>query len=280
MSTPSRPGTGSVPEVELVADCSRCFGLCCVVPAFSASADFAIDKSAGTPCPNLGGGFNCTIHAELRPRGFAGCTAYDCFGAGQRISQVTFGGVDWRTDPDRAPAMYAAFRVVRELHELRSHLAEARRLAAGAAPGTELGRDIEDLDAEVEQAAAGVPEELARVDLPALGARTGAVLARVSATVRGPDGTDLARGDLVGADLRGRDLRAATLRGALLLGADLRGSVLDRTDLLGADLRGARLHAADLSRALFLTRPQVGAALGDLATVLPQDLPRPGHWTD
>ncbi|HEY3438708.1 MAG TPA: pentapeptide repeat-containing protein, partial [Actinotalea sp.] len=36
---------------ELVADCSRCAGLCCVVPAFVRSADFAITKPAQTPCP-------------------------------------------------------------------------------------------------------------------------------------------------------------------------------------------------------------------------------------
>ncbi|GAA4710893.1 pentapeptide repeat-containing protein [Pedococcus ginsenosidimutans] len=265
---------GAVPEVELVADCSRCSGLCCVVPAFSASADFAIDKPAATPCPNLGEGFGCRIHAELRPRGFAGCTAYDCFGAGQRVSQVTFGGVDWRAAPDRAPALFAAFTVVRELHELRSHLGEARRLVAG----TPLGREAELLDAEVEAAAGGAPDELARVDLASLGGRTGELLGRVSAAVRAPGGQDLARADLVGADLRVRDLRSATLRGALLLGADLRGCVLDRTDLLGADLRGSRLHGADLSGALFLTRPQVGAALGDGSTVLPPDLPPPSHW--
>ncbi|HEY6597232.1 MAG TPA: pentapeptide repeat-containing protein, partial [Asanoa sp.] len=38
-------------RAELRADCTRCVGLCCVAPAFSASADFAIDKPAGRPCP-------------------------------------------------------------------------------------------------------------------------------------------------------------------------------------------------------------------------------------
>jgi uncharacterized protein YjbI with pentapeptide repeats len=163
---------------------------------------------------------------------------------------------------------------VRELHELRSHLGEARRLV----PATALGREAELLDAEVEEAAGGTPQELAHVDLASLGGRTGELLARVSATVRAPGGQDLARADLVGADLRRADLRSATVRGALLLGADLRGCELDRTDLLGADLRGARLHGADLAGALFLTRPQVGAALGDGATVLPPGVPRPAHW--
>ena len=68
---------------ELQADCARCFGLCCVALPFAASADFAVDKAAGSPCRNLRTDFGCGIHAELRQRGFNGCTVYDCFGAGQ-----------------------------------------------------------------------------------------------------------------------------------------------------------------------------------------------------
>ena len=89
---------------ELRADCTRCFGICCVAPAFSASADFALDKPAGQPCPNLGADSRCGIHRDLRQRGFPGCTVFDCFGAGQQVAQVTFGGRDWRAGPgDRAP---------------------------------------------------------------------------------------------------------------------------------------------------------------------------------
>ncbi|RQX15913.1 oxetanocin A resistance protein, partial [Micromonospora arida] len=50
MSHRTAPPSGAA---QLRADCGRCFGLCCVVPAFAASADFAIDKPAGSPCPNL-----------------------------------------------------------------------------------------------------------------------------------------------------------------------------------------------------------------------------------
>jgi uncharacterized protein YjbI with pentapeptide repeats len=84
--------------------------------------------------------------------------------------------------------------------------------------------------------------------------------------------------DLMGAVLRGADLRGASLRGAYLIGADLRGADLRRTDLLGADLRAADLRGADLTGALFLTGPQLTAAVGDSSTVLPTALPRPAHW--
>ena len=53
-------------RARLRADCSRCAGLCCVAPAFAASADFAIDKPAGHACPHLRDDALCGIHAELR----------------------------------------------------------------------------------------------------------------------------------------------------------------------------------------------------------------------
>ncbi|WP_313885590.1 hypothetical protein [Fodinicola feengrottensis] len=113
---------------ELRADCASCFGLCCVALTFAKSADFGIDKRAGEPCPNLADDFRCGIHQDLRPRGFAGCTVYDCFGAGQKISQETFGGKDWRQAPETAGHMFALLPVMRQLHELLWYLAEAREL--------------------------------------------------------------------------------------------------------------------------------------------------------
>ena len=112
-------------------DCANCFGLCCVALPFAASADFAIDKPAGTPCPNLGEDYRCGIHDRLRDAGFAGCTVYDCFGAGQKVSQVTFGGRDWRHAPAAdARRCSTSFPVVRQLHELLWYLAEALGLPA------------------------------------------------------------------------------------------------------------------------------------------------------
>ena len=110
--------------VELRADCSRCVGLCCVAPAFARSADFAVDKPAGTPCAHLQADFRCAIHVELRDRGFAGCTVFDCLGAGQRVT-AAFAGRDWRT-PDVAAPMFAAFAVARQVHELLWYVDEAR----------------------------------------------------------------------------------------------------------------------------------------------------------
>lgn len=118
------PADPSDARRHLRADCSRCAGLCCVAPAFAVSADFAIDKPAGRPCPNLGASFDCRIHDGLRERGFPGCAVFDCFGAGQQVVQVTFGGKDWRSEPATAPSMFRVFTAMRQLHELLWYLAK------------------------------------------------------------------------------------------------------------------------------------------------------------
>jgi hypothetical protein len=266
-------------RARLRADCSRCAGLCCVAPAFAASADFAIDKPAGHACPHLRDDALCGIHAELRERGFPGCTVFDCFGAGQQTVQVTFGGgPDWRDSPETAASVFAAFGVQRQLHELLWYLTEALALDA-AAP---LRRELAAVHERTARLTAAGPGELAAVDPGALRSEAGALLTSVSELARSgvrPRGRDRRGADLVRADLRRTRLRGASLRGAYLIGADLRGADLHRTDLLGADLRATDLRGADLSGALFLTRPQVAAARGDAMTALPAGLEHPPHWS-
>jgi hypothetical protein len=263
---------------DLTADCSRCVGLCCVVPAFAASADFAIDKPAGTPCLHLLTDDRCGIHDRLRDRGFPGCVVFDCLGAGQRVTQGTFAGRDRRTDPEAAAGMAAVFPVMRQLTELLWHLTEARTLTADPAlrPAVEAALD------RVQQLTSAPAAELTGLDVGGLRRESGELLGQVSEHARaGVPGRarDRTGADLMGAALRGARLRGASLRGAYLIGADLRGADLHRADLLGADLRAADLRGADLTGAIFLTQPQLTAATGDAATALPAALTRPAHWS-
>jgi hypothetical protein len=261
-------------RAHLRADCSRCAALCCVAPAFAASADFAIDKPAGTPCPNLRDDDLCGIHDRLRDRGFPGCAVFDCFGAGQRVTQGTFGGRTWRESPELAGAMFAVLPVMRQLQEMLWCLTEAATRAE-AAP---LHPEIAAARTRTERAADGSPDELADLDVASMRRVVGDLLERISALVRGTSAPDRRGADLMGRDLRRARLRNASLRGAYLIGADLRGVDLGTADLLGADLRAADIRGTDLSRCLFLTQPQVEAALGDAATALPAVLTRPAHW--
>lgn len=238
-----------------------------MAPAFVRSADFPITKPAGVPCPNLAG-TSCTVHSRLRPLGFAGCVAYDCFGAGQRLSALPLSTSD----------MYAALPVLRQLHELLYLLEEAITRAPSPAL-TAAATRVAALAGSADLPAVDAAAERALV-APLLVAASAEVRRLAAARVRGGRGPeDLAGRDLVGASLAGRDLAYATLRGALLIGASLRDAVLVGADFLGADLRNADLAGADLTGALFLTRTQVGGALGSPATRLPPALARPPHWT-
>uniref|UniRef100_A0AAU3I7B9 Pentapeptide repeat-containing protein n=1 Tax=Streptomyces sp. NBC_01393 TaxID=2903851 RepID=A0AAU3I7B9_9ACTN len=272
--------TSPDPRSELRADCDRCFGLCCVALPFARSADFAIDKSAGEPCPNLRSDSRCGIHTRLRRTGFTGCTVYDCFGAGQHVSQVIFGGEDWRSGSEkRARRMFDVFPVVRHLHELLRYLGEALTLPA-ARP---VHDDIRRLISATERLTRQSPEELAALDVGPHRQKAGELLLRASELMRASAGggrkKDRRGADLMGARLKGADLRGVSLRGALLIAADLTGADLRGADLIGADLRDADLTDADLTGALFLTQPQLDAARGSAGTRLPESVGRPGHWT-
>lgn len=261
----------------LRADCARCFGLCCVAPAFSASADFAIDKPAGQACANLRPDFSCGIHANLRDQGFPGCDVFDCFGAGQQVAQITFGGQDWRSKPEIASQMFAAFTVMRQLNELLWYLNEALSLPTPRS----LHDALSDALDETERLTRHRPDDLVELDVAAHRQDVNALLLRVSELVRAGAGRppiDHRGADLIGKNLSGADLRGANLRGAYLIGADLSDADLRTADLIGADFRAANLSGAHLAESLFLTQFQLNAARGDRRTRLPPSLTRPGHW--
>jgi hypothetical protein len=265
------------PDLTLLrADCARCTGLCCVAPALVKSADFAITKPAGEPCANLRPDFRCRIHNRLRTSGFPGCTVFDCFGAGQKVSQHTFAGVDWRT-PGVAGPMFDAFAVMRHLHELLWYIAEASTLVPAASLRPALLAEFESVSALTDADAPG----LLALDVDEIRSRVNPLLVRASEMVRSQVGgrpADHRGADLVGRTLRGADLRGANLRGALLIGADLRGADLRRADVTGADVRGARLGGANMVNTIFLTQAQLDAAIGDHTTLLPDSRRRPAHW--
>lgn len=254
----------------LVSDCSSCSGLCCVLLPFDRRDGFGATKPGGTPCGNLTGDDTCRIHRTLRADGWPGCARFECFGAGQHVTQVTYGGASWREQADLAE-MAAVLTVVRLLHEMMLHL------------GTAASRSPEPVQDELLDELVALdhadPVTLLTTDVDELHGRVGAALAAASGRVRAHHaGQDLTRADLAGRDLSGRDLRGASLRGALLIRTDLSHADLGDADLLGADLRDADVRGARLASALFLTQPQVDTAHGDGATALPPRVARPAHW--
>lgn len=179
----ARGPAGDVPDrerLDLRPDCERCFGLCCVAPAFSVSPDFAIDKDAGQACPNLRPDFRCRIHSTLRQRGFPGCTVYNCFGAGQKVAQVTFGGRDWRRAPESAEWMFKVFMIMRQLHELLCYLAGALALEEARSLHGELRVALD----EIERLTHCSPDVLVAVDVTAHQRDVNSLLLRTGDLVR------------------------------------------------------------------------------------------------
>ena len=158
---------------------------------FSASAGFGVDKPSGRACLNLLDDDRCGIHDSLREKGWPGCTVFECFGAGQQVSQVTYAGVSWR-EQDNLPEMAAVLSVMRQLHEMLVHLLEVERRSPD--------EDSRAASTEVEQLTAADPDTLLRLDIDALHDRVGRLLADASTRVRRrwSDAGDLSRQDLAG----------------------------------------------------------------------------------
>ncbi|MET3196648.1 pentapeptide repeat-containing protein [Bacillus sp. OAE603] len=271
---------------ELKADCEKCFGLCCVALPFAASADFALDKEAGSPCSNLQSDFRCGVHNNLRQIGFQGCTVFDCFGAGQKVSQYTYKGKDWKSVPESAKEMFDVFPIMRQLQEMLWYLNEAFTLNLNP----KIHSEIKCAFAETERLTYLPSDKLLDLDVAAHRAYVNDILLQTSELVRSEAihlqgigkkrHKNIGRGaDLIGANLKEANLRGANLRGAYLIAANLRGADLRKADLIGADFRDADISGADLTDSIFLTQAQLNATKGDNHTKITSRLNRPLHWT-
>ncbi|MDQ0970123.1 uncharacterized protein YjbI with pentapeptide repeats [Neobacillus niacini] len=264
---------------HLRADCENCFGLCCVALPYAKSADFAFDKDGGTPCRNLQSNYLCGIHNDLRNKGFRGCSAYECFGAGQKVSQSTYNGKDWSTNKDIAQEMFDVYPMMQQLHEMLWYLTEALTIDAAKS----IYKELQYCLVETEKLTGKSPEGILRIDVTEHRAKVNTLLIRTSELVRNQvtkKQKDIRRGmDYLGAKLKGADLRGANLRGALLIAADLRNADLRWCDFIGVDFRDTDISGANLTGSIFLTQAQVNAAKGNKHTKLPATLVRPAHWS-
>jgi hypothetical protein len=161
---------------DLVPDCGRCAALCCIATSFDAGEDFAFDKAAGTGCRYLTRDCRCAIHDQLAERGFRGCAAYECFGAGPRATRAFADLAD--SERERSEA----FRILRVVHELLWLLTQAARLCENACEiAREVAHEIDALDAIARRPA----RDLLDVDLRLPTRRARAALRRVGDAVGG-----------------------------------------------------------------------------------------------
>lgn len=270
---------------NLKIDCERCFGLCCIALYFSAAEGFPTDKVAGKPCINLQNDFRCSIHKKLSQKGLKGCTAYDCFGAGQKVAQVTFQRHDWNQNSELAKQMCDVFLVMRQLHEMLWYLSEAFSVQTNSLIHDEISKLI----SETEKLTFLDAASLRNIDIESHRNAVNSMLQMTSEMVRSKminvqkntlkrKKTIAGRLDLFGADLSKTNLRGADLRGAFLIAANLSGTDLSGADLIGADLRDADLRGANLAECIFVTQAQINTAKGDTNTKLPSSLMHPAYW--
>ena len=273
-------------RINLRANCKNCFGLCCVALYFSVSEGFPIDKEPGKPCINLQPDFSCCVHQTLQERGLKGCIAFDCFGAGPKVAQFSFGGIDWSKTPENAQTMFNIFLIMRQVHELLWYLTDALTLA----PAAPIYGALRAIYEKTEGITYLSPARLMEVDVAGYRSDVNKLLIKTSELVRAdvcreqnntPSKKKKISGrglDLMGSDLRGTNIKGANLRGAYLIATDLRGVDLSGVDLIGADLRDANISGANLTNSIFLTQAQINSAKGDTKTMLPKWLTLPKHW--
>ncbi|WP_186579441.1 pentapeptide repeat-containing protein [Aquibacillus kalidii] len=269
---------------DFQADCENCFGLCCVALPYARSSDFAFNKDGGTACRNLQTDYRCSIHTNLRNKGFKGCTVYECFGAGQKVSQMTYSGNSWRDNSELAEEMFRVFPIMQQLHEMLYYIKEALSIEEVRL----LHKELKQVLVETEQLTEMSPNSIVRLDVSSHRAYVSELLSKVSEIVRA-NGKKHSQtkamkidrmSNLIGANLRDANLRGSNLRGAILIAADLRNADLRNCDFIGVDMRDTNLGGARLTGSIYLTQAQVNAAKGDRNTKLPGHLRFPQHWLD
>lgn len=261
-------------NLELKIDCEKCSGLCCVALYCMKTDGFPENKEAGVPCKCLMPDFKCTIHSKLSEKNMRGCLAYDCFGAGQKVTQDCFPNVNWKTHPKKAKEIFEVFLVVFQLHQMQWYLLESLTLISDQ----QLQKNVEMLIAENEGITNMPPNQILEFDIENYRSKVNQVLKQVSGLIAIDSVDETNPKDYFGKHLKKANLNGKNLSMALMIAANLEGCSLKRTNFLGADLRDANIKNTDLSGSVFLTQMQINSAKGNRNTKLPKNLSHPESW--
>ena len=261
---------------SMKSDCAKCSGLCCVALFCSKIDGFPEDKTAGKPCHNLQKDYRCKIHEELERRNLRGCTGYDCFGAGQQVTQVIYAGQTWRDSPIQAEEIFQVFLVVIQLHQMCYFLKEAVTLI----PAKTLKSDISRLIKRNEEMCRQSPSDILKTDIESYRDEVNCLLKEVCNLLQNHLLVDKRKcpTDFLGKNFKNRNMQGYDFNTKLLIAADFEGCNFRGTTFLGADTRDTNFSNADLGEAVFLSQGQVNAARGNRNTKLPKHLDYPVTW--
>lgn len=261
---------------SMKCDCSRCSGLCCTALFFSKVDGFPINKSAGIPCINLLKDYSCKIHPQLESKKMKGCMGYDCFGAGQQVTQIVYRGDTWDNNPDKSGEIFDVFTAVYDLYQILFYLEEALLII----PAQSLVDTLHSLIDENMQICNDSPHNILSFDIDEYRNRANNVLKQVCKLIEQSLNIDTHKlpGSFFAGKFKGQNMSGADLSTKLLIAADFENCLFNGTVFLGADTRDTNFNNADLRESVFLTQGQVNSAIGNRSTKLPAYLEYPSTW--
>ena len=259
---------------KLKTDCEKCSGLCCVALYCAKTDGFPEDKDAGNPCINLMPDFRCAIHSQLSQKNMRGCLAYDCFGAGQAVTQSFSPDANWSKKPKQADEIFQTFLAVFQLNQMLWYLIEA----LSAVSDKQLESQIEMLILENEQRTSQPSGKLLSPDIEVYRLKVNEILKKVIKIISVSPSSGGKNKDFFGKDFKKANLEHRDFSMSLIIAANLKECRLRGAILLGADMRDAIIEDTDLSECLFLTQMQINSAKGNSNTKIPAGLSRPSSW--
>lgn len=258
----------------LKIDCAQCSGLCCVALYCMKTDGFPANKDAGSPCRHLQTDFRCAIHSTLVQKKLKGCLAYDCFGAGQKTTQLYEKKGTWKANAAQAEEIFAAFVTVFHLHQMLWYLIEAYTLTTDEGVKSR----IDMLITENQQMVQEPQMDHWPSSLEQYRTRVNEVLKQILRPLSRKNTNKAKNRDYFGKDFKRANLDESDFSMSLLVAANLEGCSLQGTSFLGADLRDANIKDADMSKSIFLTQMQLNSAKGNEHTKIPESLSRPASW--
>lgn len=261
-------------QSKLRIDCEKCSGLCCVALYCMKTDGFPSDKEAGVPCKHLMSDFCCDIHPALVSKNMRGCLAYDCFGAGQKVTQQCYSNINWKSTSDKANEIFQVFLNIFQLHQMEWYLLESLSLTSDEY----LNSDIKALIFENEKMTDQSPGEILKIDVESYRLNVNQTLKKVCESITISSFNNSAKKDFFGKNFNKVNLDYRDFSMSLLIAANLEGCSLRHVNFLGADIRDANIKNTDLSECVFLTQMQINSAKGNAHTKLPQHLSPPTSW--
>lgn len=257
--------------LQLKTNCSKCSGLCCVALFFFKMDGFPKDKKAGEPCDNLLNNFQCKIHTQLEDKNLKGCIGYDCFNAGEHVTQFIYQGKTYRDLPNRAMEIFDIFMIISQLFQARYYLLEVLTLEISS----KMKEKIEWLIVENKKICNYSFNELLSFNLNAYKNKINPILKQICLQLNKNKNVPTV---FLGKNFEGKDMTNLDLSTKLLIAANFKGCRFENTIFLGADTRDTDFSNADLKKAVFLTQGQINSAKGNRNTKLPNHLNYPVTW--